>query len=636
MLLSVVINTYNRAASLKVTLESLKHQTSKNFEVIVVNGPSTDETSIVLQPFINKIKIIPCNVRNLSVSRNLGIEAASGDVVAFIDDDAIADPNWVQDLLAGYDQDDVGGVGGLVYDHTGMRLQYHYSACDRKGDTDFTICPPFDKYNISGAEKFLYLQGTNCSFRRQCLEAIGGFDEEFEYYLDEVDVCMRIVDLGYKMKPTDNAIVHHKYMKSFLRNEKRVVLHPYSTVKNKYYFAYQNATEDKLESINNELSLWLDGVKSGGDWNLAQGNMSKEDWNIYQEEVKQACIDGKVRGKEKRKTRKLTMASKEKFLPFDVIDAPEKRLKICYLSREYPPNNFGGIGRYTYDLATTFAKYGHEVHVITEGTIQDTVDFEEGVWVHRIVNQLYKPVENLTLGWNISLILRNYFEVKRINDIGKIDLINGPIWLSETVACNDLMQIPTVVTLMTTQRILNNMTDITDVNSHEYKMMKLEEITLKHHQYVHAISESIKANCKEFISEQAYSFIAPLGCRDLSCDYVKNKDKNEIRILSVGRLEHRKGTDLLLQAAENILAKYNNVRFIFIGKDTENTETGIPYRIEFQKKHRNNEKILKHVEFLGEVSEDILMQCYKDADICCTPSRYESFGIVLFRRNEFQ
>ena len=183
MLLSVIINTYNRCESLRTTLESLSNQSCSDFEVVVVNGPSTDDTEKVVMDFPN-VKLVSCPERNLSISRNLGIDYSAGDIVAFIDDDAIAEYNWVRDILLAYTDDKVGGVGGLVYDYTGVHLQYKYSSCDRLGDTDFYIMPPFDRYNTPNCEKFLYLQGTNCSFRRSCLEEIGGFDEEFEYYLD--------------------------------------------------------------------------------------------------------------------------------------------------------------------------------------------------------------------------------------------------------------------------------------------------------------------------------------------------------------------------------------------------------------------------------------------------------------------
>lgn len=635
---SVVINTYNRAESLKSTLESLYHQTDPNFEVIVVNGPSTDNTEDVVKPYLNTLKFVSCPERNLSVSRNLGIEAASGDIVAFIDDDGIADPNWIRDLIDGYDDPGIGGVGGLVYDHTGMQLQYHYSSCDRKGDTDYTIQPPFSDYNIPYADKFLYLQGTNCSFRKEYLVQIGGFDEEFEYYLDEVDVCMRIIDAGYKIKPVDNAVVHHKYMKSFLRNEKKVVLHPYSTVKNKYYFAVKNNNGVADDRLLASLGQWKTEVIAGGNYHYAQGNITKEELSVYQQEVTNACKDGIERGQLGTKTRQLTTAASEQFIPFKIIKRTEKILKICYLSKEYPPDNFGGIGRYTFDLATTFAAKGHEVHVITEGSVQDTVDFENGVWVHRLVSRLYTPFESMALGWNLSLQARNYFELLRIHAQSPIDIVNGPVWLCETGMSNCSTLFPTVMTLMTTQRILNDLTSISDENTHEYKLMKLEESSLSQHRYIHAISTSIMANCKEFMSEDAHAFISPLGCRDLSGQYISSKkEKDKLTIYSVGRLEHRKGTDLLLSAAEQILSdsKYNNVEFVIAGKETTNTLSGKSYKEEFCSRNKNNPDILNHVTFLGEVSEEELMKWYRDADIACTPSRYESFGIVLLEGMSF-
>ena len=134
MRISVVINTYNRGPSLRETLRALKHQTHDAFEVVVVNGPSTDDTATVLAEFAGMVRVVDCPEVHLSKSRNLGIAAASGEVVAFIDDDAIPEARWLADLEEAYDADYVGGAGGLVYDHTGMKLQYQYSVCDRVGE----------------------------------------------------------------------------------------------------------------------------------------------------------------------------------------------------------------------------------------------------------------------------------------------------------------------------------------------------------------------------------------------------------------------------------------------------------------------------------------------------------------------
>ena len=88
---SIVICTYNRADFLKRTLKSLQYQIYKNFEVIVVNGPSTDGTKDILEQYKGIVKIAVNPKTNLSISRNMGIRMSAGDIVAFIDDDAIPD-----------------------------------------------------------------------------------------------------------------------------------------------------------------------------------------------------------------------------------------------------------------------------------------------------------------------------------------------------------------------------------------------------------------------------------------------------------------------------------------------------------------------------------------------------------------
>ena len=90
--ISVIINTYNRRQSLAITLRSLAWLDYPHFEVIVVNGPSADDTEDFLNAFSGNMKVGSCENRNLSESRNVGVQMASGEIVAFIDDDAIPIP----------------------------------------------------------------------------------------------------------------------------------------------------------------------------------------------------------------------------------------------------------------------------------------------------------------------------------------------------------------------------------------------------------------------------------------------------------------------------------------------------------------------------------------------------------------
>ena len=94
---------------------------------------------------------------------------------------------------------------------------------------------------------FPYLQGTNAVFRRAVLDEVGGFDETFDYYLDETDLCARIVDAGYVLRQLDDAHVHHKFLPSAIRNEGRIVTHWYPILKNLTYFGYRHAFDDRGE-----------------------------------------------------------------------------------------------------------------------------------------------------------------------------------------------------------------------------------------------------------------------------------------------------------------------------------------------------------------------------------------------------
>ncbi len=121
MKVSIVINTFNRAVQLQDCLRSLLNLNYEDFEVLVVNGPSTDNTAEVCEKYSKRITYLTCKERNLSVSRNVGVGNAKGDIVAFIDDDAIVHPMWLDEILAKYSSDDIVGVGGFTIDHTGKK-----------------------------------------------------------------------------------------------------------------------------------------------------------------------------------------------------------------------------------------------------------------------------------------------------------------------------------------------------------------------------------------------------------------------------------------------------------------------------------------------------------------------------------
>lgn len=378
---SIVINTLNRATLLGKTLDSLRWLRYRGrFEVIVVNGPSTDHTQDVIDAWLPAVRTARCGVANLSVSRNIGICMARGDIVAFIDDDAIPEPEWLEQLARAYDSPDVGAAGGLVFDQTGYSYQYEYSSANRLANANWRLTRPADHLAYPGAFEFPYLQGTNASFRRSALLEVGGFDEEIEYYLDETELCCRLVDAGYLVRQLPNAYVHHKFAPSNIRNEHKITRYRYPVIKNKLYFSLKHGRDYlPLEEILADNRRFAEQQAQEVEAHIAGGRLPAGEREALAGQVRAAWERGMARGLSG--TWEYITPDKERawagaFHAFDrVIDVPAAKA-IVLVAR-----TLSGAKE---ALARALAVRGHIVCVVSASPDFDRVDFEEGVWMHRL------------------------------------------------------------------------------------------------------------------------------------------------------------------------------------------------------------------------------------------------------------
>jgi len=653
---SIVINTLNRAHTLPAALKSLQWLRYENFEVIVVNGPSTDNTEAVIQPYLDRIKYGRCPDANLSMSRNIGIAMADGDIVCFMDDDAVPEPDWLNQLATGYTEQVVAGVGGFIRDHTGYKFQCKVVACDRYGNGE-----SFDSLDAakldSGPKPFRFtsLTGTNSSFRRDAILEIGGFDEEYVYFLDETDVIVRLIDAGYRVELVPNAEIHHKYASSDLRSADRVPKSVYFSVRSKAYFCIRHgAPATSLDAVMRHLEQYQKGLMRDYRWYLENDKIDAGHHKRLKEDIVRGLRDGVSDAFANLHPKLLTAQNQQKyasgFQPFPILLPAGQRLKICFLSQDYPPRHCGGIGRWTHELATRLAAAGHEISVVTRGHDHPTVDFEEGVWVHRII-PIWQPNRVTPPLPDIPQIIKDYSysaydEVMRIRVRRGLDIVSSPIWDLEGAACIADGSFPTVLSLHSTFKlVLPSKPEWYD--NPEYKAGHVDKI-IAGERWALMTAHHILANSRAVVRdiENAYELelkperwhVVPHGIdrvEELSLEpAVEREPEGRIRVLYVGRFEKRKGIDLLLEALPFLMEKYVQLDVLLIGDDAIPFESGSPIKERFLAEHAGK-TWLERVVFTGIVDDNTLHTSYRDCDIFVAPSRYESFGLIFLEAMRF-
>jgi hypothetical protein len=129
----------------------------------------------------------------------VGLAAANGAIVAYADDDARPDPQWLRYLAAGFMRDDVAGLGGpnLAPPNDGFVAECVASA------------PGGPSHVLLGDREAEHLPGCNMAFRREALQAIGGFDPRFRVAGDDVDLCWRLTERGLRLGFSPAAVVWH-------------------------------------------------------------------------------------------------------------------------------------------------------------------------------------------------------------------------------------------------------------------------------------------------------------------------------------------------------------------------------------------------------------------------------------------
>lgn len=249
---TVVIPTFNKKNLLKECLDSLKWQTMKEFDIVVVDNGSTDGTAELLEEASTRLKVIK-NKKNLGfVAVNQGIKASKTKYIVLLNNDAIAEPNWLEELVKGMENDE------KVYFGASKILKMEdKTKLDSAGDgfnlglmSGYSIGHDQDQSKFMDEQYCFSASGGGAIYRKEIFEKIGLFDEKFFAYFEDIDLGFRAQFQGLRCKFFPKAILCHEggstavhysgfHLKQTDRNKMLVIL---KNMPVKFFWKYKKPT----------------------------------------------------------------------------------------------------------------------------------------------------------------------------------------------------------------------------------------------------------------------------------------------------------------------------------------------------------------------------------------------------------
>jgi len=209
---SIIIPNWNGAVHLPTCLDSLRRQTFRDFETIVADNASADDSGELLATQYPEVKVIALD-RNLGFAGacNAGLRAARGDIQILLNNDTETDPNWLAEVVAAFGRHpEAGAIASkmLLFD---QRDTFHTA-----GDLYRTNGTPANRgvWQRDGGQfeegPVFSACGGSAAYRKTMLDHIGLLDEDFFFSCEDVDLAWRAQLAGWRVVFAPRAVVYHK------------------------------------------------------------------------------------------------------------------------------------------------------------------------------------------------------------------------------------------------------------------------------------------------------------------------------------------------------------------------------------------------------------------------------------------
>lgn len=207
---SVVIPVYNRPQEIEELLESLANQTTRNFEIIVVEDGSAVSSEDVVRRYQAQTPIRYLYKENSGPgpSRNAGFAVAKGDYLVVFDSDCVLPPTYFEAVERGIQQQSLDAFGGPDRAHEKFTLLQRAMG--------YTMSSALTTGGIRGGKRrmgWFQPRSFNMGFSRKVYEATGGF--HFDRFAEDIELSIRMKDLGFRVGLIDDAFVYHRRRTGF-------------------------------------------------------------------------------------------------------------------------------------------------------------------------------------------------------------------------------------------------------------------------------------------------------------------------------------------------------------------------------------------------------------------------------------